>query len=198
MIEGDKVGLVDAYKAAHPTVENSQAIVRSLSAEHNISESKCRAALVSAGVYIAQPKRKTSLDPQEKAQLAKEADSAALTPGNRYQFVADKSKDLNTTQQIVEEALREKGRYPLDEHENEIRERQARELEKRAQKDLEREERFRKSLQRSLMNTSQFSFQERLDGHGGWFDNPLWILNTVVIILLISLVVAGIGSIFSP
>lgn len=192
--------LPDAYLAESPTEDNSIEIVRRISRDFGLSEAQCRAALIKANVYVAKPKRRDTLDNREMAELAILADGTQLTEHNRYAFVAEQAKRLNTTQSVVEYALKQKGRYPYNAAEQHYQSEAEQDLLERAQKaaahDHARESAIRGADRTTKFDKPQYHFQDRLNGSAGWFGNPLWLINTIVIIFLLALVVVAIKSIF--
>lgn len=177
--------IVAAYLSAEPTVTTTPDIVKNLASQFDRSEASVRSRLVKAGVYQAQLKK--GLSEQDKKWIIAYFEDRSLTSDTREQHVAYISRKLNAEVSPINFFLDWSGvGNKLPAHTGSPT----------APTKLSRGSQMRKYA--SIANSQpQYSFQERLDGYAGWFGNPLWILNTIVMLGLVTLVIAAISSIFS-
>lgn len=69
MNEDTRSRILDSYQSAKPTVETSKSIVDDIAAHHGMKAASIRAILVKAGVYVAQPRPRNSIDPRDERTL---------------------------------------------------------------------------------------------------------------------------------
>ncbi len=69
MNEETRSMIVDTYRSANPTIETSKAIVEDIAIHHGLKTASVRAVLVKAGIYVAQPRRRDTIDPRDEGTL---------------------------------------------------------------------------------------------------------------------------------
>jgi hypothetical protein len=173
--------LVAAYLAASPTIESTPALVKELAERFEISAAKVRSRLVRSGVYIAQVK--SSLTDSDRRWIKAYFADKTLERSNKSVHIAHIATTLNVVKTVVDFHL------------------------KHTQLGLPVKSKGMPPSKRSSMSTKEYAeitkglaesnFHSRLDGEGGWFANPLWILNSIVFLFLVALVGVAIKSVFN-
>jgi glycogen debranching enzyme len=184
--DADKLLIVGEYQAEFPNVENSKDIATRIANKHALKIATVRSILVRAGVYVAQPKpRKIVLD-EDKSALIEEYGRATEIERKTFLWQDKIAKKFNYQSIAV-------GNFFFEiEHERKNPMPVASEP-RGGQRSTAAKTRHYADVAAKL---SQSTFETRLNGEQGWFANPLWVLNTIVVIFLIALVVTAISSVF--
>lgn len=181
----DKLAIVQEYQAEGPSLDTSQDVTKRIADARGLKVATVRSILVRAGVYVSQPKpRKNVLDEDRAALIAVYNQASAL---ERIDIVwqANVAKQFNYQSIVI---------WNFFSKQKHDRPTPAPIISKPSQRSTEAQTRHYANVAKEL---SQSRFEQKLNGEEGWFVNPLWILNTIVVIFLIALVITGIRSIFT-
>ena len=116
--------IVEDYSSLHPTVENSQEIVKKLSEKYRLAVPKLRAILVQQRVYVAQAKPKIVVEKKDaKVLLRRLRQFESIDDGSysyemaRYSLVEELRLLLGYTGPAIEKFAKAEGIWPLSKSE---------------------------------------------------------------------------------
>lgn len=184
LTEADRAAIVQAYLVEDPSLVTSQEIVKRIAEAHGRQVTTVRGVLVRAGVYIAQPKPRKEISDEDRAALAAVYDHATALERIDILWQDRVAKQFNYQSRVVGDFFA-KLKFA----------RQNRGHSTTSQNKLDRG-RQTSHYADAAAKLDQSTFQQRLNGDEGWFANPLWVVNTIVVIFLIGLVIAAVSSIF--
>lgn len=180
LTDEDRSSIIEEYTAATPSLETSQAITKQIADARGLKVASVRAILVKAGVYIAQPKPRTEIDPKDRQRLI-----------SLYHATPDHLRD-DTVWQGEFAKKHNYQWYPISQLFAGLR------FERENPPPPPSKYQPGYSTGSGFFGSPKphYNFKQRLDGEAGWFSNPLWPINTMVVLFLLALVIVAIGSVF--